>query len=536
MTQDTTDSLSLQVTDPSRLDRVCDGPENPFGWWNEILTDSLTMESVQSLEGLGCFGDIVYDGTISEADAPQGTAAGFTLSEMPSEQSYNVNLSGLIGDPGTISDAQGYSTIPAVVDSQNKALALTFSSKSGHGQEALTQPDQTAVSLSYNTTKDPFWNTISILLRLGSHSLMVMHLLVAASLKSPVISPDDDRNPELSAEEHFQIGSQLLADGLKDQENPPTSVCVLAAFYFTYLYRCNSEDADTLEIQKLSRSTADYVHRYHVLDLCSRKSVPPSGVGEVLSWSNRTLLARLMVWLFYADILVDFRNQGGYLARYLYENQATSEQIFSISRTVLLANWGSIYPVEHMVDDIETSMAFELLFEVHMLLQRVNGCCPDSNNGIEEDFGEVQGRFSGLFRLATTECSPRPRLFQVADYVVSYFYAARIYYEWYKLPRSLTSHPQSTGGILEALLGILYRSFSRERPRHRKFQWPFLIAGAETSDPIQRDWILHQMSPDIFKLALTRITLFENRQGSRPDVLWIRNLFSNLDDMAAKGL
>jgi hypothetical protein len=82
---------------------------------------------------------------------------------------------------------------------------------------------QYTLSLSH-TTKDPTWSTSVVFLRLGSKRPLVMHLLLAATLKSLVSNQEvNNLSDMLAIAKHpFQTGVKLLIEELSNQVNQPS--------------------------------------------------------------------------------------------------------------------------------------------------------------------------------------------------------------------------------------------------------------------------------------------------------------------------
>ena len=485
--------------------------EGTDDWWAELLSDPSTLESMQLLGSVGCFGealtgDLSFPGAYLEG-LGNGTSSALPESN-PDESHVRGVLSALTTGPSGEASSDG---IAGTWSPDNIMISNTY--RPSPGADKHLEAGQAAISLSCNSTKDPAWGTPSLLIGLSSTQPMMMHLLLAASLRSSAIDRNDDlrTGTDSSPEHHFSVGSHLLVDILDNRQDLEPSVNILAAFWLVYMYWANISNPSCSDVgrqQRLGQAAADYMKLHELLDSCTGNLEPGKGNsdGAYLSWATRSLVARLIVWLFYADAWAHFRNHGGQLASYLCENESSARQVYLTSRNVLLANWGSRYPVDLVVDDLETSPALDLLFEVYLCLERVNSYSSERDSRIEDDFQNLEERFSGLFLLTTLERSgqAKPRLLEIANYVVANFYAVQIYCSWYTEPRSFKPLIGAGGADrpLSRLLAILYKNFSHGSPKHRRFQWPFLIAGAETSDPIQRDWILQRMSPDLFKLTL----------------------------------
>jgi hypothetical protein len=75
----------------------------------------------------------------------------------------------------------------------------------------------------------------------------------------------------------------------------------------------------------------------HQLDrLCTDPYIESApGTSARLSHRKRSPLARLLVWIFYADVSFEFRYRGGNLAKYLSEDISRMAKVFETSKSVL---------------------------------------------------------------------------------------------------------------------------------------------------------------------------------------------------------
>jgi len=382
---------------------------------------------------------------------------------------------------------------------------------------------QNTLSLSH-TTKNPIWSTSMVFLRLGSKRPLVMHLLLASSLKSIVSNQKVNNLSEmlLIAKHRFQTGARLLIEELSNQVNPD-HVSVMTAFWFLYLYRSRQANLNMGEMTQLSQKVGDYVRKYELDRLCT-DSYPESTFGTPIGLSRRkrSLLARLLIWIFYADVSFEFRYRGGSLAKYLSEDISRTAEVYKTSKGVLHLHWGSEYPAHQLDDDVQNSEVLEMLYKSFIVYHAINELSEDAqtegleDESIEKKLIDIEENYSPIFILANSAGQERPRLWQNADWVASLFYAIRIYYFRCKNPDAHALRPPLIEKALSSLIGIAYRTYtSGPSELYGCPQWPLLIAGAETSDPIHRDWILENMSPDIYKGALEKILAAQEAIGGR---------------------
>jgi len=391
---------------------------------------------------------------------------------------------------------------------------------------------KTTLSLSL-TTKDPTRSTSMVFLRLGSKHPLVMRLLLAASLKSLASNQEVNNLPDMLviSKHHFQTGEKLLIEQLGNQISPD-HVNVLTAFWFLYLYRSRQSDVNICEMTQLSQKVGHYVRKHELDRLCTDSSTDfASGTRSGLSHRKRSLLARLLIWIFYVDVSFGFRNCGGSLAKYLSEDIERMDRVFKTSKAVLHLHWGSDYPPHQLSDDVQNCEVLEMLYKSFLAYHAINELSDGTrtetlvDESIEKRLIDIEESYSSIFLLADSSTGGPPRLLQNADWVVSLFYAIRIYYFRCTNPDAHAPRPPVVEKALSSLIGKAYRTYtSGPSELYGCPQWPLLIAGAETSDPIHRDWILKHMSPDVYKKALEKIVQVQKEIGGRIGISHLREV------------
>jgi Fungal specific transcription factor domain len=391
---------------------------------------------------------------------------------------------------------------------------------------------KTTLSLSH-TTKDPTWSTSMVFLRLGSKRPLVMRLLLAASLNSLVSNQEVSDPPDMLviAKHHFQTGEKLLTEQLGNQI-APDHVNVMTAFWFLYLYRSRQSDVNVGEMTQLSQKVGHYVRKHELDRLCTDSSTDSaSGTCSGLSHRKRSLLARLLIWIFYVDVSLGFRNRGGSLAKYLSEDIERMDKVYKTSKSILHLHWGSEYPPHQLSDDVQNCEVLEMLYKTFLAYHAINelsdGMRTETlvDESIERKLIDIEENYSSIFLLANSSTGGPPRLLQNAEWVVSLFYAIRIYYFRCTNLDAHAPRPPIVEKALSSLIGIVYRTYtSGPSELYGCPQWPLLIAGAETSDPIHRDWILKHMSPDVYKKALENIVQAQKEIGGRIGISQLREI------------
>jgi hypothetical protein len=268
------------------------------------------------------------------------------------------------------------------------SLQLSFSE-----HEALRHY-QTTYSL-YRTTKDPNWSTHKVLLRMGSHEKMIMHLILAVSLNDYAIRTGHSSCSQ-EAEGHFQIGVQHLiktsSTGLK-----PDYAVMMAAYFFLYLYMSKPKSTTTLQLNRLSLIVLDFVKSQDLLNYCinSHTTSIASCSKNTISSYSRSLLARLIMWTLDEDVKCSFQGFAGHFAEHLALCDGKTKEIYDVSRNALGDHWGLSYPHIQALDDDQNSTVLEFLWELMALWQNINDMhlrpnIPEQKLRIEQKFSLLE--------------------------------------------------------------------------------------------------------------------------------------------------
>ncbi|PQE03715.1 specific transcription factor domain protein [Rutstroemia sp. NJR-2017a BBW] len=377
------------------------------------------------------------------------------------------------------------------------------------------------------TTKDSVWYTQQIYVRLGAHDPLILHFLLAISLRD--LHYRDKENHELStlAQTHFRAGIGRLLIAISEDQ-PSRHLSVMAAFWFLYMLGSSTIHAGIGTMMLLSRVVRDYVQK-HVSGLLY---FDPAVKQQQSPRPDLALLANVTIWMFYADVGFCFCYRGGDLARYLCKTPDNIHNVVKLSRTISKLNWGQGCSAFQAVDIDQNREVLDLLWKSAVLCQEVNDLDQNSpTDEMEQRFCEIEYTYSWIFQLAAMDFELRPRFLMNADWVVSYFYAVRIYHFRYSTRiEDPNSRPKVVKKALKSLLALAHRVSSKSYEEHfERLHWPLFMAGLETSDPIHREWILEKFSSGKFRSVLERVVKIQHLSGSRVGMSLIREMCSEED-------
>ncbi|QSZ28772.1 hypothetical protein DSL72_003277 [Monilinia vaccinii-corymbosi] len=389
-----------------------------------------------------------------------------------------------------------------------------------------------ALSLKF-TTKNPAWSTQQIYICLGAQDPLIMHSLLAIFFRG-LLFKDNENNelPDL-AQKHFRAGIGRLLTAISEEDSPH-HLSIMAAFWFLYMLGSSQIHAGIGTMMLLSRVVCDYVQK-HVAGLLDIDPLKRLDADPPLSFHlrDKAVLARVTVWMFYADVGFCFCYRGGDLARYLCTDTKKISKIVDTGRSVLAMNWEQEYPADQAADDDQNLEVLDLLWKSAVMCQAVNDLDhnPPSEE-LERQFCELEKAYSFIFQLAAMDLETRPRFLVNADWILSYFYAIRIYHFRYTMRNAdRNARPKVVKRSLKSLLDIAQRIFAQgDEDHYERLYWPLFMAGIETSDPIHRESILEKFSPGRFKTTMEKVLRIQHLSGTRVNMSLIREMCSKEGD------
>jgi hypothetical protein len=249
---------------------------------------------------------------------------------------------------------------------------------------------QTTFSI-YRTTKTPKWSTHTLLLDLSDENSMLMHFILAVSLND--VSHRQEHDSSQEAQKHFEAGAQGLIETIKKQSTED-HVFVMASFLFLYLYMPKRKSVPRQRIRQLSLTVLEYLKQHKLDSRClDSAQADTTEDSSGLTSRDRHVLARLIIWIYDEDVKCGFQGSGGLLAEYLTAHRERTMAVYEVSRTVLKAHWGSIYPAEQLEDDDDNAMELEFLWALTGLWQEIN----ELSQGVGLDQVEMRHRIETRF-------------------------------------------------------------------------------------------------------------------------------------------
>ncbi|KAJ5191247.1 uncharacterized protein N7498_010232 [Penicillium cinerascens] len=165
----------------------------------------------------------------------------------------------------------------------------------------------------------------------------------------------------------------------------------MASFFFNFVYMLRS--ISLKEIGKLSLAALNYIKKFQLDSLGTEPTLnmPQTHVGrqqavELQGSANRTLLARLLFWIYKEDVNCAFLGGGGHVGKHFRSSPQRMMDIWRLSRPTLQLNWGIEYPIHQSLDDMEMSHAVDMSVDLVLLRFEIT----DRANSIHPWFHQIR--------------------------------------------------------------------------------------------------------------------------------------------------
>ncbi|KAI3557245.1 hypothetical protein CABS01_15782 [Colletotrichum abscissum] len=368
------------------------------------------------------------------------------------------------------------------------------------------------------------WSKLAILLHHAYDDATVMHLLLASCLGT-VARNHPNRSVLATAKSHFTMGTNSFVDGM--QEPICNHTKTLMAFWLLQLtYRAIWDDKCRRAMQKLSSAVADYVRKHRLLNLFDAEESPlrdlssspsseeKSAVDSVSSPlalpANRSLVASLLLFIAYEDLDSESCGIGGNVSRLVLSGDGASRSLFACSRHVHADYFGSLYPCEELMDDVERSKPLELHFFANICLDRLHRAQvsiidEDELNGIVTTLHRLREEYSAIFRLAEAPNPADAKLITASYSIVIHFHAVLVSVLIAMASASpFESIQQDLAVAQNDLLRVIFRMVTQrpERPFMWRNQWAVFIMARQTDDAVHRDWLVQKLGNSSYAMLL----------------------------------
>lgn len=214
------------------------------------------------------------------------------------------------------------------------------------------------------------WSVYSIFLCTAVKQEVVLHFILALSLRDLVRLDNSNTGDDLSSRTHLNKGVELLGHTLKSCAHDHISV--LMSFWLLMLVTLNCEMAPSFCIQRrwLSRTLASYVRMHGLHKYGDTTSVNNGDTGS--GAAAHALIAKLVYLLIVGDIQFDFRSYAGHLAELLDEDTNKLQDLDRQSQDCLQLHHGQGYPLSELLHDVEGAECHRIYASLHWLYHNLD--------------------------------------------------------------------------------------------------------------------------------------------------------------------
>lgn len=225
------------------------------------------------------------------------------------------------------------------------------------------------------------WSAHAILLKYSTDSGALMHLLLASSL-SQMSQGHTNQSLLQTAKNHFSCGTGLLVADIQAR-NIDHCRNMMAFWLLQLTYRTVWDQRAYLAMGKLSASMVSYIQDHKLIQLlCGAEN--SFDESSQLSPTEKSVIATFLLFAAYEDLDSQYCNSGGQLSAIILADPAVAYMIFTLSRQSHGRFFGTEYPAEELMDDIERSVPLELHLHANMALSNIQQNCREGSPQIQQ--------------------------------------------------------------------------------------------------------------------------------------------------------
>ena len=380
--------------------------------------------------------------------------------------------------------------------------------------------------LSSISTKTPRWSFFSGIIHLGQANSALMGALMADARYSQATPPERREEDRANALPHYQGGLRDFASLASSRQFDPLTL-LSTLFLLVQFELRHADQARDVRSHFEGFTTAVLAHGHQLIPaLQPFAEARPAGSAAppnvALRYEN--VLNRLGLWMTYMDALASTWDLGGSVMDTFWTRYPGSlELMFSRSRDALKEIWGSDYPPEEALDDLQNRAAFDLFHESHLLRYRASlfrWSLGDSDKAARLHT-DIQAKIDALkqVRRRPTPCcyappwpvahpmpQQHPVLMSIASkwphlnadttrivlnlrFIVPLFHAVQV--DFYRTASRPGQQPPALAQSVSEILQIAAIVHENEPPNSMcRIAWPLFVAGAETTDFVHSTWVL----------------------------------------------
>lgn len=405
---------------------------------------------------------------------------------------------------------------------------------------------RTTVSASIDT-KDPEFSVPSVIYRLARTRPMIMHMVCALghqelfyqSLERPTQGTEDLSPVQCTCPkgvEHYGTSMRLLARAVSLPVHDETSDLdgMLATLWLMVVYEQKFGDGCALGLMTHLQGAASILQ----LRLGNLRLLLEADFSDhEEKWHISPFAGRMIVWLAFLDSCAAFVNLGGDFNRALgaamvnlAENEIASRlrgfvAIHRYSTTLSRVVWGSTYPQQQLLEDLENRSLFYLYGEcgqmryvLSQLEEQLSFSSTISSGSLSlssTDAGvtkpildpqaiartlhDISQRYCDIFAVAShlklnlQSAGERRKFIMNVRYVVPLYHATVLWYFRITKPKNPFKFQERQRKSFREIIELAYQAHVEEGEQAMtRIAWPLFIAGIEGDDPIHEEWVLQR--------------------------------------------
>jgi hypothetical protein len=338
-------------------------------------------------------------------------------------------------------------------------------------------------------------------------------------------SDQDQQGLQETALEHYGACMRLLVDTTAAIEETSDLDCILATLWLMIAYEQKFGDGSGVGltahlkgaasiVQLRLRNLKDLMIQHDTNNQAAMATFPPLDARSREShWKISPFAGRMIVWIAFLDGCAAFHGFGGDFNRALGEIMMTSDDpassrirgfntIHHYSALMGRRAWGSSYPQEQLLEDLENRQLLYLYGELgqlrYLLAKLATAHETEEQNTADyaslvyRAIRDISNRYSELLDVATEfgGASGHTRTFiRNIRFVVPLYQAIVLCF--LRFTDRATSLRDQRQLALREITTLAFQAHHDEgESAMARIAWPLLVAVLETDDLLHRDWIL----------------------------------------------
>ncbi|KPI34759.1 uncharacterized protein AB675_10 [Cyphellophora attinorum] len=320
---------------------------------------------------------------------------------------------------------------------------------------------------------------------------IAMHFLLAVSHAELCVEQRVSFQAPSESLTHFEAGSELLRVRLKTFSTARDHLETMLTYLYLFQFWLRRERWFAKELQDLSMSVLLYVKAFSLDEICGAADDDCTSQDAI----EKALVSRVLCYLFDRDGFAAFSGYAGFFANVAMQNAELWQKIW--------LRFQAAFPLASRREAAVIEVYYRLIWIHHEVncysLQRKDDS--RASTRIKNQLREIRVRESWMFGLMAHRHSDVPEPSTMRLVAVAFYHAIVIYhYRCRSSPFGASPVPED---IQEALKGLFTCTRFAVRTRSvqllERFQWSLFIAGVETNDVANTEWVRESLADAVLK-------------------------------------